>query len=206
MTEKSFILIGGSTIELNTATYGTFNNLVIQSVQGDFNCLNIEVNDYILFENDLQYESTENSIVTVQKFIKKVNTTLGEDILTMQNNLINSIYTIKECSTRIRYLLGLDNSLIPTYIPSNKGSPFIVIDTNLSTGLYLQTSNNKAQSGSIASITANMFYTNSPFSLDSFQMLKVSYNTLTKLIFQIKGIHDEILNFKSPIKWLITLY
>ena len=90
MTEKTIIIIGDSVVDLDTTCYGTFHNLIIQSVQGDFNYINIESGDFITFENGFQYISVESTIIAAQNFIKNLNNELNEVILKIQNNIIHS--------------------------------------------------------------------------------------------------------------------
>jgi hypothetical protein len=122
---------------------------------------------------------------------------------------VRSLFPVVNASPRIRYLLGIN--VCPEggnnfdYCPSNAGSPFIVIDTNLSTELYTGFPK-KLTSGSIGSVTPNMYMQASPFSLDGFSLNNISCNNTLNLKFIIRDIHNEPMKFNALLKWTITVY
>jgi hypothetical protein len=148
-----------------------------------------------------------------------INAEVGKKMLRNSSNLNNkltSMFPITFASPRIKYLLGI--SQIPAgsdvgvgetlnleYCPSSAGTPFIVIDTNLSTELYTGFPK-RLSAGSIGSVTPNMYMQSSPFSLDGFSLNNVSCNTVMNLKFTIRDIDGEPMRFESLLKWTNTIF
>jgi hypothetical protein len=134
---------------------------------------------------------------------------IGEDHVYLDQTtsmLIQTNVPITYASPRIQYMLGLDGqTFIPTILPSNTGSPFIVIDTNLITGVYNKFFDNEIPTaGTIGSVSTNMFVYGSPFVLTGFSLTGPPM-AFTDLQFSIKNIHGEPIRFHSYLKWTITL-
>jgi hypothetical protein len=127
------------------------------------------------------------------------------------------MFPITFASPRIKYLLGINQinsqsldlglglGLGFEYCPSSAGTPFIIIDTNLSTELYTGFPK-RLSAGSIGSVTPNMYLQSSPFSLDGFSLNNVSCNTVMNLKFTIRDIDGEPMRFESLLKWTITVF
>jgi hypothetical protein len=198
-------------INITTAELGVFNNIQLVSVSGVFNLITIEDGDSIEFENGSKYVAHADMNIDYERLISVINAELEMSMLNNSSNLSNkiqSIYPVVKASPRIRYLLGINvtgDSNHFDYCPSNAGSPFIIIDTNLSTELYTGFPK-KLTAGSIGSVTPNMYMQASPFSLDGFSLNNISCNNTLNLKFIIRDIHNEPMKFNALLKWTITVY
>lgn len=196
---RIFNLYTDSVLDFNPAEYGPFKNFQLISVSGEFNPILVEEGDKISFSNGFTY-TVSQEFFSYDQLASAINTTADEDILSISTVLIESIYEITYADPRIRYMLGLNDQNIPTYKPSNVGSPFIVINANFPTGIYT-----KDGSGTIGSVSNNVFMYGSPFSLEGFA--HTDQNSFPACIrLEIQDIHNENIRYHSLLRWCFALF
>jgi hypothetical protein len=191
----NYTYIGGTSITCDLSSIQKINNLVLQSVSGEWNPVLLNTDDFITTSDGTTYCSTEYYYLST--------TILSTEFtfLSFTNDLMSSSKTIISMSNRLKDILG--NS---KYIVKLTGPRTILIKTNLSLSTIYTNADadsSKIVFENIVSITQNNNYVGSPFVLNGNS--EMSIDQFGNCHFEITDLYGAVLDIKAPIYWTFII-
>ena len=181
---------------LNSDDYLTVNNLTINGFD-EFNTIDAPTIETLINEKYQELTQTTDDLITFN----------------MYNNKFTFSQPITDCSTRMKYLLGIKSfpSSMSDVVASFIGSPYLFIYTTELSSLMRyswqtmpEPQDNYATIKNIVSINLNTFTTGYPFSLVGSSFV-VDESLLKEVNFVITGLYDEEIIFTNDIIYTFTL-
>lgn len=189
--------------------------LSLNSVNGMFNIVLLNSDDYIAFSDRPKIDGFDEYTTIDYTMLSEIINNEEPDMLTYNtaNNKFYFKHEIVDCSTRLKYLLGIKSfpATCSQTMPSFIGSPYLFVKTNdLSSLMRYSWQTAPINKGSyayiqnIVSINLNTFTIAYPFSLVG-SVFNVDESLLHEVNFTITGLYDEEILFTNDIIYNFTL-